>query len=155
VWSLPIESGEAPYPVLHDSFVERDARVSPDGAWIAYVSDESGRAEVFVQSLSGSARKFPVSTGGGDQPVWRRDGGELFYVSGQGLLHGVSVRRGAGGHLIFGVPRTLAVPRFADRHWSTVYDVSPDGRRVYFPYQGSDPSPHEIGVVFGWRALLK
>ena len=155
VWTVPTAAGSAPRPLLHQSFMERDARVSPDGLWIAYVSDESGRPEVSVRNLSGPERRFVVSTGGGDQPVWRRDGAELFYVDGHGLLHGVSVRPAADRRLEFGVPRRLAVPPFAERHWGTVYDVSPDGRRVYFPHPGDETVPREIGVVLGWRALFK
>ncbi len=155
VWTVPIQAGADPRPLLHESFMERDARISPNGLWIAYVSDESGRPEVSVRSLSGPERRFVVSTAGGDQPVWRRDGAELFYANPQGVLHGVSVRPAGGGRLEFGVPRRLAVPPFGERHWGTVYDVSPDGRRVYFPHPGDETSPHEIGVVLGWRALFK
>lgn len=155
VWSVPIEAGTDPRPILHDTFMERDARVSPNGLWIAYVSGESGRAEVFVRSVSGPERRFAVSTGGGDEPVWRRDGAELFYVNLHGLLQGASVRPASGGRLEFGIPRQLAVPPFGERHWGTVYDVSPDGRRVYFPHPGDATFPHEIGVVLGWRALFK
>ena len=155
VWTVPTRPGGDPRPLLHESFMERDARVSPNGLWIAYVSDESGRPEVSVRTLSGPERRFVVSTGGGDQPVWRRDGAELFYVNLHGLLHGVSVRPAGGGRLEFGVPRRLAVPPFGARHWGTVYDVSPDGHRVYFPHPGDETFPHEIGVVLGWRALFK
>jgi serine/threonine protein kinase len=155
VWVVPIEDGGHPRPILHETFMERDARISPDGRWIAYVSDESDRAEVSVRSLSGPPRRFIVSTGGGDQPVWRRDGAELFYANLKGILHSVPVRAAAGGGLEFGVPQRLDVPTFGDRHWGTVYDVSPDGRQVFFPHPGNDPFPREIGVVVGWRALLQ
>jgi len=154
VWRVPLAAAE-PRPVLHDSFMERDARVSPDGLWIAYVSDESGRAEVSVRSLSGPERRFVVSTGGGDQPVWRRDGGELFYVNLHGVLQVVSVRSTGVSGLEFGVPQRLSVPAFAAAHWGTVYDVSPDGQRVFFPHPGVEKPVREIGVVLGWRALLK
>ncbi len=155
VWTVPTQAGADPRPLLDEPFLERDVRVSPNGLWIAYVSDESGRPEVSVRTLAGQERRFVVSTGGGDQPVWRRDGAEMFYVNPHGLLHGVSVRPAAGGRLEFGVPRRLAVPAFGERHWGTTYDVSPDGQRVYFPHPGDDTSPREIGVVLGWRALFK
>jgi Tol biopolymer transport system component len=154
VWAVPTDTRHQPRPILHESFMERDARVSPDGSWIAYVSNESGRADVSVRSLSGRERRFLVSTEGGDQPVWRRDGAELFYVNAHGLLHGVSVRPAPDGRLSFGTPRRLDVPAFAERHWGTVYDVSADGR-VYFPHPGEDTPPQEVGVVLGWRTLFK
>ncbi len=155
VWTVPTQAGAEARPLLDESFMERDARVSPNGLWIAYVSDESGRAEVSVRTLSSPQRRLVVSIDGGDQPVWRRDGAELFYVNLHGLLHGVSVRPAAGGRLEFGQPRRLAVPPFAQGHWGTLYDVSPDGHRVYFPYAGDEPFPREVGHVLGWRALFQ
>jgi len=154
VWAIPATASASARPILSDSFLERDARVSPDGRWIAYVSEESGRPEVSVRSLEGVSRRFVVSTLGGDQPVWRRDGAELFYVTADGLLHGVAVRALENGSLSFGLPQQLAVPRFAPRHWGTAYDVSPDGKRVFFHHPGNAGAPREVGIVLGWRALL-
>lgn len=155
VWAVPTAPRADPRPLLNSPSWERDARVSSDGSWITYVSEEAGRPEVSVQSLSSPTRRFPVSTGGGDQPVWRRDGKELFYVNPQGYLQGVSVRRTSGGGLEFGVPRRLAVPKFGERHWGTTYDVSPDGQRVYFPIPGDEPYPQTIDVILGWQALVR
>ena len=155
VWAVPIDQSKPPRPLLAESFNERDARVSPDGRWIAYVSDETGRPVVSVRSLSPTPRRFVVSESGGDQPVWRRDGAELFYVNERQLLQAVSVRPSDDGGLGFGLPRALKVPAFAERHWGTVYDVSPDGTRVYFPHPGDERPPREFGVLLGWRALLQ
>jgi len=69
VWAVPIDQRKSPRPVLAESFNERDARVSSDGHWIAYVSDESGRPVVSVRSFSATPRRFVVSESGGDQPV--------------------------------------------------------------------------------------
>ena len=66
--------------------MERDARISPNGRWLAFVSDESGLTVVSVRSVSAPLRRYVVSTSGGDQPVWRRDGKELFYVNAQRFL---------------------------------------------------------------------
>jgi Tol biopolymer transport system component len=116
--------------LLTESFMERDVRISPDGRWLAFVSDESGRPVVSVRSAAAPVRRFVVSTSGGDQPVWRRDGQELFYISAQRFMQRVSVRATADGGLDFGAPQSVQIPRFAERHWGTVYDVSPDGSRV-------------------------
>ena len=133
---------------------ERDARMSRDGRWIAYVSDESGRPEVSVRTVSSPLKRIVISGDGGDQPVWRGDGAELFFIDPQGQLRSVSVRWSRDGSPTFGLPATLNVPPIGRGHWGTPYDVSPDGSRIYFLRRNDDPPPHEIHVVIGWRALL-
>jgi Tol biopolymer transport system component len=156
VWTMPVGSEGQAKPLLADpSFTERDARISPDGRWLAYVSDETGRPEVSVLSLTGPARRFVVSSGGGDQPVWRHDGAELFFVGPEHRLFAVSVRPGPNAGLSFGAATKLNVPPLRERHQDTVYDVSRDGRIVYFQQQTDLKPPREFGVVLGWRALIK
>ncbi len=155
VWAVSTETGAAPMPLLAESFVERDARFSPDGRWIAYVSEESGRPEVSVRSLSGAPNRQVVSRGGGDQPVWRRDGRELFYVAPDGRLHSVSTRAAGISSLVVDAPKPLNVPPLAPRHWGTVYDVSPDGRRVFLPRPDPRPAPRKVGIVLHWIDLLR
>jgi hypothetical protein len=96
-----------------------------------------------------------VSSGGGDQPVWRRDGAELFFAGPEGRLFAVSVRPGPNAGLSFGVATKLNVPPLGERHQDTVYDVSLDGRVIYFQHQTDRKPPREFGVVLGWRALIK
>jgi hypothetical protein len=108
-----------------------------------------------VRSVPASSWRSVVSASGSDQPVWRGDGKELFYVNAQRFLERVPVRSTADGRLEFGPPVPVPIPRFAERHWGTVYDVSPDGSRVYFPHPGTAQAPHDFGVVQGWRALLQ
>jgi Tol biopolymer transport system component len=155
VWTMPVGSEGQAQPLLTEPFTERDARLSPDGRWIAYVSDETGKPEVSVRSLTGTARRYVVSTGGGDQPVWRRDGAELFFAGPEGHLFAVSVRPGPNAGLSFGAATKLNVPPLGERHGGTLYDVSLDGRRVYFNQQTDLKPPREFGVVLGWRALIK
>jgi Tol biopolymer transport system component len=155
VWALSPDPKGPAQPLLAEPFSERDARLSPDGHWIVYVSEESGRPEVSVRRLSGSPRRIVISGGGGDQPVWRRDGRELFFVDPQGHLRSVAVSPGEGTNLTFGVPAELKVPRIDSGSHGTQYDVSPDGRRVYFLDETREPAPREIAVVLGWRELLK
>jgi serine/threonine protein kinase len=155
VWTVPLGPGARPQLLLGEAFTERDARISPDGRWLAYVSDESGRPEISVRSLVGPARRFVVSSGGGDQPVWRHDGAELFFAATEGRLQSVSVRSDAQNGLVFGAATRLNVPPLGDRHWGTTYDVSGDGRRVYFPHPVAERPPREFGVVMNWSALLK
>ena len=157
VWTMPVEpTGEADVarPVFAERFNERDARISPDGEWIAYVSDESGREEVSVRRMSGGERTV-LSPGGGHQPVWRRDGTELFYVDPQGALRAVAVRRGSGGTLVPGVPVQLGVPPIGVGHWGTQDDVTRDGSRVYFLDRQQPEPATRIEVILGWTALLR
>src|SRR5262249_5425637 len=94
VWVLPMGgSGEAK-PVVRTDAVESAGTLSPDGRWLAYVSDVSGRYEVWVQSFTDGGGKRQVSNGGGSGPRWRQDGRELFYYSGDGKLVAVSAPRG-------------------------------------------------------------
>jgi Tol biopolymer transport system component len=154
VWMVPTEAGAAARPLLADAFLERDARMSHDGRWIAYVSDESGRPEVSVRALTGPPQRIVVSSEGGDHPVWRGDGEELFFVDPDGQLRSVSVHWNRDGRPGFGLPTSLNVPPIGRGHWGTPYDVSPDGTRTYFLRRNDDPAPREIHVVIGWRALL-
>jgi dipeptidyl aminopeptidase/acylaminoacyl peptidase len=155
VWALSADPKGTAQPLLSEPFSERDARLSPDGRWIAYVSEESGRPEVSVRRLSGPPLRIVISGVGGDQPVWRRDGRELLFVDPQGRLRSVSVRPGEGANLMFGIPVELEVPPIGSTHWGTQYDVSPDGRRVFFLDETREPAPREVAVVLGWRALLE
>jgi Tol biopolymer transport system component len=154
VWAVRTDAAATPRPLLADAFNQYDARLSWDRQWIAYVSDETGKPQVSVQRRGGDRQRFPISIAGGTQPVWSQ-GGELFFVDPAGRLFSVSARRAANGDVTFGVPVALPVPLIAVGHWSTQYDVSPDGRRVFFMDRSSErPSP-TIELVQGWRALLR
>jgi hypothetical protein len=154
IWRVPLNEKEPPHPLVDGPYMELDGRVSPDGRWISYVSDESGRAEVYVRSLTGSSGRVLISRGG-DQPVWGRNGRELFYVSLANELHRVPVRYGPIGHPVAGVAEKLPLPPFGVRHIGITYDVSPDKRRIYFPHPGDPLKPQEIGFVLDWAARLK
>ena len=154
VWRVSLETGGSAEAILSGPFPEYDARISPNGQWLAYVSEEAGRPEVSVRSMSGPPRRLVVSSDGGSQPVWRRDGHELLYVDLEGRLRGRSVQRQPTGELTLGVANALSVPLIGSGHWGTQYDVSPDGQRVYFIDRTPAPRPSDIRVAIGWRALL-
>ena len=154
VWRLPLDGNGTPETLLTGEFPEYDARLSPDGQWLAYVSEESGRPEVSFRAMSGPPRRLVVSTGG-SQPVWRRDGRELLYVDLDGRLWGRSVRRQSNGDVTLSAAELLRVPLIGLGHFGPQYDVSPDGRRVYFLDRTPAPGPTEINLLSGWRALLK
>jgi Tol biopolymer transport system component len=155
VWSVPLDSAGSAKAILSGPFPEYDARISPNGKWFAYVSEEAGRPEVSVRWMSGAPRRLVVSSDGGSQPVWRRDGRELLYVDSEGRLRGRSVHPQSRGELTLGVAHALSVPLIGSGHWGTQYDVSPDGQHAYFIDRTPAPRPSDIRVVIGWRALLK
>jgi dipeptidyl aminopeptidase/acylaminoacyl peptidase len=155
VWIVSTESPHDARPILGEAFLERDARMAPNGRWIAYVSEESGRPEVSVRSLVGPPKRTVVSAEGGAQPVWRRDGEELFFVDPKGVLRGARVMWKGDGSPTFDVASPLRVPRIGFGHWGTQYDVSHDGSRIYLLRVNEDPPPREIHVVLGWRELLE
>jgi len=155
VWSVSLEVGGSATAILSGPFREYDARISPDGHWLAYVSEETGRPVVSVRAMSGPPSRLVVSSNGGSQPVWRRDGREILYVDLEGRLRGRSVHRQPGSELTLGVANALSVPLIGSGHWGTQYDVSPDGEYVYFIDRTLAPRPSDISVVIGWRALLK
>jgi Tol biopolymer transport system component len=155
VWRVPVDEAGSAEAILSGPFPEYDARISPDGQWLAYVSEETGRAEVSVRAMSGPPRRLVVSNDGGSQPVWRRDGRELLFVDREGYLRGRSVGRRPREGLTLGPAVSLNVPLIGSGHWGTQYDVSPDGQRVYFIDHTAVPRPSEINVVIGWSALLK
>jgi len=147
-----VAEGGTSRPLLETRFNERDARLSPNRRWIAYVSDEGGKPEVSVRRLDGSPRRYTVSPRGGDQVVWRPDGKALFYVNPDGRLMQVLAEE-RGGELHLSTPSELAVAVGAG-HSSTQYDVTPDGR-VYYLDPEIVPPPTEIRLVLGWQRLLK
>jgi serine/threonine protein kinase len=154
VW-IASADGSWSRPLLAEPHLERDARLSPDGRWVAYVSDESGRLEISVRSIAGSPARLVLSGGGGYQPVWRRDGAELFFLDLRGQLRATPVAWSADGVPSFGFPSELAVPAIAAGHWGTQYDVSRDGQQLYFMQANQERAPSEVHFVTGWRSLPK
>jgi Tol biopolymer transport system component len=138
VWVLPMTGDRKPYPFLSGPFDESQARISPDGRWLAYTSDESGRTEIYVQSFPEPGGKWQVSTNGGSDPCWRPDGGELFYLSSDQQLMSMPV---ASSSTTFEVvipqalfPIRVVLPVGPRNH----YAVTPDGQAFYAvtPIQG-------------------
>jgi Tol biopolymer transport system component/predicted Ser/Thr protein kinase len=143
LWILPASGDRKPVPVLQSTFREQYGQFSPDGRWIAYVSDESGRDEVYVQSSTDAALRMQVSSGGGWRPRWRGDGQELFYLGGGKLL---SVEVKTVPALQTGAPKELfRAPPGVD------YAVARDGQRFLFA-AGVDEAPAPPTVVLHWNA---
>jgi len=136
---------------------ESNADFSPDGRWVAYASDETGRKEVYAASFPDPTRRFRISSHGGSQPRWSRDGKELFYVL-SGQLMAAAVGR-QGDDLTFGESRALfPLPLFTlvDPGFDLVtrYDVAPDGRFLALLRAGEE-KPTPLVLVQNWREMLK
>src|SRR5207244_3327032 len=141
-------------PLLRTPFNEGHARVSPDGRFVAYTSDETGAFEVFVQSFPALGNKRRISTDGGIGPRWRGDGHELFYLSRDSRMMAVPVTGGAT--LEFGAPVVLFTTRLAPvramggaRGWD--YDVSRDGHQFLIATPTADATTNLV-VTLNWTA---
>jgi eukaryotic-like serine/threonine-protein kinase len=152
VWVLPLFGDRKPFPFLHSDFNESQGQFSPDGRWMAYMSDESGNPQIYVQSFPELTGKWQISTDGGSQPRWRRDGKELFYVSPDRKLMAVRVKSGAtfeaeSSRALF----ETTLPAMAIRQ---TYAVSADGQRFLLNAPLETESP-PMTVVLNWTGLLK
>jgi Tol biopolymer transport system component len=157
LWLLPVEGNRPPMPFLVSRFNKTQAQVSPDGRWIAYTSYESGRDEVYVDRFPVAGDRRQVSSAGGVQPRWRRDGHELFYVAPDRRLTAVAVDT-TGSLQIRSAAPLFKVPSLPQGSQAiglaTLYAVSPDGQRflcVLPPERGDAP----ITLVLDWRSLLR
>lgn len=153
LWTLKLPDGRTDR-LLREAFNETSGRFSPDGHWLAYASDESGPTEVYVRHLRGSGQKKRVSGGGGNQPVWRRDGRELFYLSADNRIMAVEVRPGAS--LEIGNP----VPLFRVRVKASasdipVFDASADGQRFVVNSLLEEEGRAPLTAVLNWTQALK
>ena len=144
---VPMPGRQAPTPLLASDADESAARISPDGHWLAYVSNETGRSEVYVRKLTDSGRGTRVSTDGGGEPVWARTGRELFYRVADAMMVVTTDARGATSP-----PRTVFTGAFArGTSDSANYDVTPDGQRFVMIERPSLPSADwTLHVLMDW-----
>ncbi|MGE5275509.1 MAG: protein kinase domain-containing protein [Acidobacteriota bacterium] len=137
------------FPFAADGLNSSGSRFSPDGRYIAYHSDESGSFEVYVRAFPGPGGKWQVSTAGGGNPVWSRDGKELYYLSGDNKIVAVPVSQSGGFHA--GAPAALLAVHPSG--FRTIYDVSRDGRFLVNSLPADQGSP-PLEVVVNWTSLL-
>ena len=155
VWALPLEGDRKPIEVVQTDFNERLAQFSPDGKWIAYQSDKTGRYEIYVQPFPGSGGGSTVSTNGGTQVRWNRSGRELFYVSADDRLMAVPIRFGSNGTTVEpGTPLGLFATNVGSDAADTnrhQYMVSPDGQSFVMNSASGEASASPITVILNWK----
>jgi Tol biopolymer transport system component len=161
LWVLPLEGDKKPIPFARTPFNHSEGQFSPDGRWVAYVSDESGRDEIYIRTFplnsaevsSDDEGKWIISTAGGRAPRWSGDGKTLYYIATAGPLMAVQITadqsfRAGAPKALFNAPECLlGAPR---QTWS----VTPDGKRFLFvavAEQRSGP----FTVMLNWQAALK
>jgi hypothetical protein len=151
LWVLPL-ADRKPFPFLRTEFIELSPQISPDGRWVAYQSNESGRSEVYVAPFPGPGAKRQVSTSGGLVPKWRGDGKELFYLALNNRLMATEVN-GAGATFEVGAERALFEARMTGPGY--FYTVTPDGERFLVNRAVEQKAATPITLVQNWTADLK
>jgi Tol biopolymer transport system component len=160
LWVLALEGERKPTPYLKTEFTESQGRFSPDGHYVAYSSNASGKREIYVQPFPNpQGGKWKVSMGGGGQPRWRRDGKELFYISADSKMMAVEVStapvfKALVRKVLFAAP----ILDGGNTNNVTRYDVTADGNKFLIDSVPTDTSGRAvtpITVVLNWSAALK
>ena len=163
VWILPLFGDRKPFPLVHTNYFEGEAVFSPDGRWIAYTTDDSGQANVFLQPFPDAGEKLQVSTAGGSAPIWRADGRELYYLGADWTLMAVAID--TTGRVDAGPPRALFPSGIFNTGFNTgqtsisigqTHAVSKDGQRFLLNArtpQSSNVPP--LNVVVNWMAAIQ
>jgi Tol biopolymer transport system component len=152
IWALPMNGERKPLAVVQTKFEERDAQFSPDGKWIAYQSDESGRFEIYLQRFPVGNERIRISPSGGAQAQWRADGRELFYLALNGQLLAVPIAWTASGVPVAGTPVSLFSTRLGSLRDIALhsYVVSPDGQRFLLDTLVEEPAS-PIVLILNWE----
>jgi hypothetical protein len=148
LYAAAVEGDHKPRPLVEAPFDQRNACLSPNGKWLAYVSDESGQSEVFVQSMSDPGVRAQISSEGGTDPRWMRSGSEMLFLAKDRVM---SVKFAPGGALNPGKPTLF----FEDKREWGGYDVAPDGRLVVAREADAKGTGSAINVVLEWFDELK
>jgi Tol biopolymer transport system component len=153
---LVVDSGKdtVPRTLIESRFDHYSPVFSPDGHWLAYVSEESGTADVYVRPFPNvDSARIAISVGGGLEPVWSRQGTELFFRGPRGEMYAVPVT--TGRQFTHAAPKELfTIPGLVQDQYHRSYDVTPDGKRFLMTQSGGGNAA-ELNVIFNWRAELE
>jgi serine/threonine protein kinase/Tol biopolymer transport system component len=150
-WVLPLTGDRKPYPLLNQKYWELRGKFSPDGHWLLYTSNETGRSEIYVQAFPPSGGKWQVSVNGGESGYWRRDGKEIIFTTVDRKIMAVDVKLGATFEA--GVPRELF--QFSGNRVANRIVVTADAQRFLLPMAAQSGERPAITVVENWTADIK
>ncbi len=149
IFTMPMDGTMKSKEFLATPFDELAARISPDGRWVTYVSSESGRDEVYVRPFPGSGGRVLVSTGGGDEPLWSRDGRRIYYLSGTDVM---SAAISLSATPLVTSRDTVALGGYLTMRFHANYDLSPDGKSLLM----LEPVSKDVQptIILNWTAAL-
>jgi Tol biopolymer transport system component len=146
---IPLGQQEKPFLFVNTRFSEDNARFSPDGRWVVYQSDESGKTEIYVRPFPTGGGKWQISNSGGERPIWSSEGKRIFYNRSGGMLMSVEVHV-AGTSFSSGSPtKVFEIPRRA------IFDVSKDGSKFLVAAIAAGPTSLPVTIVTNWDKNLK
>jgi serine/threonine protein kinase len=157
LWILPVSGDKKPpFSFLKTPFQESDGQFSPDGKWIAYQSNESGRYEIYVQPFPGPGGKFRISSNGGGQPRWNKNGKEIFYVSLDSKMIAAPVKLSSDGQSLEpGTPAALFPVRIVggpvQAGYRQQFAVSADGQRFLVNLEAGEAATSPITLIYNWK----
>jgi serine/threonine protein kinase/Tol biopolymer transport system component len=153
IWALPLFGDRKPFPIAQTQFRESLATFSPDGRWVAYMTDETGVVNVYVQSFLHDGGRYPISPSGGRNPHWRADGKELFYLDPSGVMMAVPIDTSRG--FSAGLPKALFPTGVISM--SQMYSVTKDGQRFLVNTRPRNVSTTAtpLTVVVNWTSTLQ
>jgi eukaryotic-like serine/threonine-protein kinase len=158
IWALPLfpdKSGDQkPFPVVATNFTEVTPAFSPDGKWLAYANNETGRQEIYIQPFPSGAGRWQVSTAGGTSPNWRKDSKELFFIAPDWQMMAVDVSQ-KGASLQLGAPHVLFKSAATVRPSSGPYTVSADGKKFVMNTVPQQSISEPLTLITNWTADLK
>jgi eukaryotic-like serine/threonine-protein kinase len=156
LWILPLFGDRNPFPFVQNIYSVRQARFSPNTRYVAFSSDETGNFEIYVQTFPARGGKWQVSTGGGRSPEWRRDGKELYFLSGTKLM-AVDVNT-AGPQFEMGTPKPLFEMQFGGGtavNPNAIYRPTADGQRFLVVTSAGQQGVSPVTMVTNWAAELR
>jgi Tol biopolymer transport system component len=156
LWVLPLSGDRRPYRFMPGASADVEGQFSPDGRWVAYSSNESGGWQVYVVPFPSPGGKYQISIDGGQQPRWRRDGKELFFLSPDRKLMVASVK--TGSTFDFSAPTALFgtrahEPLTAEEFFT--YDVSVEGQRFLINENAEQKNAPPVDIILNWASSLK
>jgi eukaryotic-like serine/threonine-protein kinase len=150
IWLLPLSGDRKPVPLIHTPFFDYAATISPDGRFIAYTSEETGRPEIYVQTMPPSGKRWQVSTSGGMAPKWRKDGKEIFFIGPDNKLFAAEIRSEENFDADTPKPLFTINERFMGPERSN-YAVSSDGQRFLVNTMIDTPGLKPIQLLIHWN----